>query len=148
MNHTYLWNLPWTRYFYCWNILDKFPEKHQDIPYQLINLAQICQIVRQGMRTWSTNSSKTKQKTQLASLALRTPLQTITLLVLILPRIVIQQKISILEVTNPFYFPLKKLHTLDWVEVDNISHIDLTKYSSLELGFQISFSKTSQCRTR
>jgi len=67
MNHTYMWNLPWTRYFYCWNILDKFPEKHQDIPYHLINLAQIYQIVRQGMRTWSTNSSKTKQKTQLAS---------------------------------------------------------------------------------
>jgi hypothetical protein len=47
------------------------------------------------MRTWSTDSSKTKQKGQLASLASRIPLQTKTPLVLILPKIAIQQKISI-----------------------------------------------------
>ena len=90
------------------------------------------------MRTWSADSSKTKQKGQLASLASRIPLQTKTPLVLILPKIAIQQKIAILRGTSPFYILQKELLTLDSVEIDNIPHIDLTEYSPLDLGFQIS----------
>jgi len=145
MNHTFLWNLPWTRCSRCWNISDKFPGQDQDILHQSINLAQICKVLGQWMRTWSTDSSKTKQKGQLAS---RIPCKlTKTPLVLILPRIFIQQNISILRGTSPFYILLKDLHTLDCVEIDNIPRIDLTEYSRLDLGFQISLSATSQCRT-
>ena len=114
-------------------VVETYQTNFLDILHQSINLAQICKVLGQWMRTWSADSSKTKQKGQLASLASRIPLQTKTPLVLILPKIAIQQKIAILRGTSPFYILLKELHTLDCVEVDNIPHIDLT-----DLGFQIS----------
>jgi hypothetical protein len=76
------------------------------------------------MRAWYINFSKNKQKGQITSLALRIPIRTKTL-VLILSRITIQYKISILGGTNPFHSPLKELQTLDCIEIDNIQHIDL-----------------------
>jgi hypothetical protein len=71
-------------------------------------------------------SSEPKHRRQLASLALRIPLLTNTSLLLILPKMVIQQQISILERTNPFHMPLKELHRLIWLEGDSKPQVDFT----------------------